>query len=235
MASRTRTCFGITLFVLGATAALAQPAAPTNLDAQAVGSGRVNLLFQDNANNETQFDVEARSSSEATFSPVGSIGPNVTALAVNILLSGTTYFFRLRADGPGGTSAYSNVASATTLSSDSPCTPTATAICLNGGRFRVQAMFLTPQGQNGLANTVKLTDDSGYLWFFGATNIEAVIKVLDGCAVNNRYWLFAGGLTNVRVMLTVTDTVRGSSATYLNQQGPAFQPIQDTGAFATCP
>ena len=57
---------------------------------------------------------------------------------------------------------------------------------------------------------MKLTDDSGYLWFFDADNIELIVKVLDGCGVNNRYWVFAGGLTNVEVDIIVTDTPRAS-------------------------
>ena len=45
----------------------------------------------------------------------------------------------------------------------------------------------------------------------------------------------AGGLTNVRVELTVTDTSTGIPRTYVNPQGKQFQPIQDTGAFDACP
>ncbi len=61
-----------------------------------------------------------------------------------------------------------------------------------------------------------------------------VTKVVTGCPVNNRYWVFAGGLTNVNVVMTVTDTQTGTVKTYVNPQGTAFQPIQDTNAFA-CP
>ncbi|HEX5715648.1 MAG TPA: hypothetical protein VF179_05775, partial [Thermoanaerobaculia bacterium] len=82
---------------------------------------------------------------------------------------------------------------------------------------------------------VPLTSDTGYFWFFGSTNVEMIIKVLNGCGANNRYWVFAGGLTNVRVRITVTDTLRGVTKQYTNPQGTAFQPIQDTSAFATCP
>ncbi|HBL29057.1 MAG TPA: hypothetical protein DD490_19655 [Acidobacteria bacterium] len=119
--------------------------------------------------------------------------------------------------------------------SPADCTPTSTALCLNGGRFRVAATFLTPAGASGSAQVVQLTDETGYLWFFSASNVEAVVKVLDGCSLNNRYWLFAGGLTNVRTVITVTDTLTGAVRTYTNPQSTAFQPIQDTSAFATCP
>jgi hypothetical protein len=65
--------------------------------------------------------------------------------------------------------------------------------------------------------------------------VEAVTKVLNGCPLNNRYWVFAGGLTNVRTVISVTDTQTGATKSYINPQGVAFQPIQDTSAFATCP
>jgi hypothetical protein len=29
--------------------------------------------------------------------------------------------------------------------------------------------------------------------------------MIDGCGLNGHYWVFAGGLTNVKVVLTVTD------------------------------
>lgn len=116
-----------------------------------------------------------------------------------------------------------------------PCVENATTLCLNNGRFQVQATFQTNTGQSGNAQVVKLTGDTGYLWFFNPSNVEAVIKVLNGCGVNNRYWVFAGGLTDVRTVITVTDTQTGDTKTYRNPQGTPFQPIQDTSAFATCP
>jgi hypothetical protein len=115
------------------------------------------------------------------------------------------------------------------------CVEDAFTMCLNGGRFEVVATFDTSQGQSGSAEMVRLTDDSGYMWFFTASNIEAVVKVLDGCGLNSRYWFFAGGLTNVHTVITVTDSVTGASAAYENPQNTAFQPIQDTDALAVCP
>lgn len=115
------------------------------------------------------------------------------------------------------------------------CAPSSTALCLNNGRFRVQATFRTAQGQTGTGQVVKLTDETGYFWFFNQANVEVVTKVLNGCGFNNRYWFFAAGLTNVRVNITVTDTQTGATRTYINPLNTAFSPIQDTSAFATCP
>jgi hypothetical protein len=115
------------------------------------------------------------------------------------------------------------------------CTPNATTLCLNNGRFRVTATFATNAGQSGNGMAVPETSDTGLFWFFSANNIEMILKVVNGCALNSRYWVFAGGLTNVAVTMTVTDTSNGTQRTYSNPQGVAFQPIQDTSAFATCP
>jgi hypothetical protein len=115
------------------------------------------------------------------------------------------------------------------------CMPTSDTLCLNGGRFRVSATFETTSFSSGNAQAVKMTDDTGYFWFFQNSNVEAVVKVLDGCGYNSHYWVFAGGLTDVRTVFTVTDTRNGQVRTYVNPQQTAFQPIQDTGAFGTCP
>jgi hypothetical protein len=115
------------------------------------------------------------------------------------------------------------------------CTGSSTRLCLNGSRFQVEARWTTQDGDSGAGRAVALTSDTGYFWFFDQTNVEVVVKVLDGCGVNGRYWVFAGGLTNTRVRLTVTDTQTGASKQYTNPQGTAFQPIQDTAAFTGCP
>ncbi len=115
------------------------------------------------------------------------------------------------------------------------CSPTDLSICLLGGRFEVTARFSAPDGEAGSAHMVKLTDDSGYMWFFSSTNVEAVMKVLNGCGLNSKYWFFAGGLTNVDVVITVTDSQTGDITQYHNTQGTAFQPIQDTSALPVCP
>ena len=111
------------------------------------------------------------------------------------------------------------------------------AVFLHGGRFQITARWATANGQSGAGQARQLTDDSGYFFFFDENNVELVVKVLDACDREgfNNYWFFAGGLTNVEVTLHVVDTQSGESKTYLNPLGEAFQPIQDTNAFSTCP
>jgi hypothetical protein len=114
------------------------------------------------------------------------------------------------------------------------CVGSDTRLCLAGNRFRVETHWWTATGE-GEGHAVGLTADTGTFWFFNSANVEAVVKVLDGCGFNQRFWVFAGGLTNVRVRLTVTDTRTGAVKIYNNPQGTAFSPVQDTSAFAACP
>ena len=115
------------------------------------------------------------------------------------------------------------------------CFPFFGRMCLGDGRFKLEARFLTNTAEEGRASPVRLTPDTGYFWFFAPVNVEAVVKVLNGCPVNNRYWVFAGGLTNVYTLFTVADLQAGVVKTYINPRNLPFQPIQDTSAFATCP
>jgi photosystem II stability/assembly factor-like uncharacterized protein len=118
-----------------------------------------------------------------------------------------------------------------------PCVPGPTALCLGGsggGRFMVEATWATGQA-SGAGQTISLTPDTGAFWFFAASNLELLVKVLDGCTLNANHWVFAGGLTDVQVTLRVTDSRSGNVEIYTNPGGVPFPPLQDTGAFPACP
>lgn len=211
------------------------PTAPSSLAGQSVQPDTAVLLWRDNSNNESGFVVEGRPADNPTFIPIGDPLPaNLTSVRIVGLSNGITYVFRVRARNASGDSAATNAVTIIQLS-NSDCQPSATVMCLNNNEFRVQALYLTSGGLSGEAQAVKLVADSGYLWFFASSNIEAVVKVLNGCTTNSHFWVFAGGLTDVRVLFTVTDTLAELSKSYSNPLGAAFQPIQDTSAFATCP
>ncbi len=115
-----------------------------------------------------------------------------------------------------------------------PCPPGGTTLCLDGGRFQVEASWTGPDGASSRAHAERLTSNTGYFWFFDPNDVEVAIKILDGCAVNGHSWVFSAGLTNVAVTLTVTDTSTNQARTYSNLQGAPFQTIADTTTFAAC-
>jgi photosystem II stability/assembly factor-like uncharacterized protein len=115
------------------------------------------------------------------------------------------------------------------------CTPGPTTLCLNDGRFQVQAEWTARDGSSGPGQARAMTGDAGYFTFFDPANVEVMVKVLNGCGLNGNFWIFAAGLTDVNVVMTVTDRQTGAVKIYTNAQGTPFPPIQDTGTFATCP
>ncbi|HEX7185436.1 MAG TPA: ELWxxDGT repeat protein [Thermoanaerobaculia bacterium] len=111
------------------------------------------------------------------------------------------------------------------------CTPSATRLCLQDGRFAVEARWRDFQGGTGAGRAVPLSGgDTGYFWFFGADNVEVVVKVLDGRPSNGKFWVFYGALSNVEYTLTVTDTQTGQVRTYTNPRG-RLASVADTRAF----
>lgn len=107
-------------------------------------------------------------------------------------------------------------------------------LCLNQGRFQVQATWTTAAG-TGAGQGTRLTDESGFFTFFDPSNVELTVKVLNGCGLGGHYWVFLSGLTNVGVKVTVTDTRTQAVKTYNNPLNKTFAPVLDTNAFATCP
>src|SRR5262249_17017532 len=101
------------------------------------------------------------------------------------------------------------------------CHLDATTLCLGGGRFSVRVAWRTDRaGHNeGVGQAMPLTLDSGAFWFFQASNIELVVKVLDARAINGHFWVFFGALSDVAYTITVTDAATGAIRTYENPEG----------------
>ena len=115
-------------------------------------------------------------------------------------------------------------------------------LSLQGDRFRVQVAWRDFEDRRGVGTAAVIgegaglaaSDDSGLFYFFDEDNWELLVKVLDGCALNGHFWVFAAATTNVEYRLVVTDTAKGETKTYTNPLGVASPATTDTAAFATC-
>ena len=194
------------------------------------------------------FSVYTAQSPDGPFSlltadvPGNTEGPTVTVTPTAL---GTTYYYveshgcqgviTLCANGglPDTVMTTNIVAVQTSLAGG--CLADDTTLCVSGGRFSVKARWTTPSGVSGDGQAVSLTKDSGYFWFFNSGNVEVTAKVLNACSLTPpAFWIFASGMTNVQVELTVTDTQSKVTKKYTNPMGSTFATIVDTNSFF-CP
>ena len=106
-------------------------------------------------------------------------------------------------------------------------------LCLRDRRFSARVWTYTSD-RDRLAGRVARagTDTSGVFYFFDPENWEVLLKVLDGCAVNGHYWVFAASATDLELGLMVKDTVTDASRRYRTRPGQPAPAIVDTEAFA---
>ncbi len=97
-----------------------------------------------------------------------------------------------------------------------PCVPSATALCITDGRFRIESLWRDFAGHSGVGQAVPLASDTGSFWFFDPDNLELFVKEIDGVSFNNAFWTFYGALSNVEFTLLATDTVTGAQHGYFN-------------------
>ncbi len=110
------------------------------------------------------------------------------------------------------------------------CVPSTTVLCFLDNRFSVEVDWEDFDMNTGAGQTLPVVaGDSGFFWFTDAEKPELYVKVLDGTAINSRYWVLYGALSNWQYTVTVTDTVTSMQAIYMNPLG-TFASVADTDA-----
>ena len=117
------------------------------------------------------------------------------------------------------------------------CVNNSTSLCLLG-RFAVtMAAKDNPTRTNNTGPGVALPVNTNFGFFTvpslsnDATNIEAFVKMVDGRQLNNRFWVFLGGLTDFELTVTVTDTTNGRQQIY-RKPAASTCGLNDTSAFS---
>jgi hypothetical protein len=224
----------VATLLLAAPSHAVKPPKPANFDAEPVAGSTTQIrLSWSDVPNETHYVVQARTWN-GSFTP---LAPNLPANTTSVVVSNFSglLLFRVSAENADGAT-LSDADAVNVNVAPFPCAETATNLCINGDRFYVDAFFRIPS-QVGQAGAVPIPSapDSGVLHFFSPSNLEMLIKVLDGCGPNDRYWVFYAATTNVEFAVRVADTHTGRVRTYYNPLNRPAPPVQDTSAFATCP
>jgi len=119
-----------------------------------------------------------------------------------------------------------------------PCSAsTASQLCLLS-RFQITTTFRTataPGPSDGGSHVVVASAKSGIFWFFSSDNWEVMVKAINGCGLNNRYWIYSAATTDRFYRMEVFDTVHFVNKVYFNYAGPPAPAVTDSSAFATCP
>jgi Matrixin len=138
---------------------------------------------------------------------------------------------RLGTDDEAGVQALYNLAPDV---APGPCVATGTTLCIRD-RFQVSVTWKASSTAFGAGQVMPVAAaDSGLFWFTSPDNLELLVKVLDGCALNQHFWVYTGPATDAQLTLTVVDTLTGKVRVYTNPLGSSGT-MTDTQAFATCP
>ncbi len=185
------------------------PAGPSNLSAQAAGQTLINLSWQDNAGNETGYEVE-QSTDGTNFTRVAQLNANTTSYAASNLNAATTYTFRVRAVNPAGGSGYSNNAAARTLPFPPSAPSSLTAVALSQ---TVVQLTWRDNSDNETSFEVQRSDDG--VNFSGSGNVGAntTQTQVTGLRASTRYFFRlravneggASGYSNVVEVITLPD------------------------------
>jgi hypothetical protein len=114
---------------------------------------------------------------------------------------------------------------------------TVNALCLQG-RFSISAKFRTataPGPTDGSAHVVVASANSGIFWFFSSDNWEVMVKSINACGLNSRYWVYSAATTDRFYRMEVFDIRAGAAKIYFNYPGAPAPAVTDSNAFATCP
>jgi hypothetical protein len=120
--------------------------------------------------------------------------------------------------GVTGAAAVSGVpAAAAAAAAAGSCRPSATTLCLLGGRFAANVTWQNQfTGVIGSGIAGPLSSLTGTFYFTDPTNTELLVKAID---FGDHVAIFYGSLSNLQYSLQVTDTSTGGTKTYFNPPG----------------
>jgi alpha-tubulin suppressor-like RCC1 family protein len=96
------------------------PAPPTNLEAHAISSSQIDLVWMNGSANAIDFKLERKTGVSGTFTEIATVNPRLTTYIDSGLSPGVQYFYRVRITNLAGVSDPSNEAGAITLNDVPP-------------------------------------------------------------------------------------------------------------------
>lgn len=105
-------------------------------------------------------------------------------------------------------------------------------------RFLVKARYRTgaPGTPEQTASIAACPNPGSVLFYYvNPNNWEIMLKMLNACTLNERFWVFTAATTTIFYRLEVEDVLQAEPKIYFNYPGGIAEGVADTTAFATCP
>jgi plastocyanin len=211
--------------------------APSKLQARGQSASEIRLTWADESATAGALKIERRQPGGA-FREIASVAPGAGSYTDSGLPGGATFQYRLRAESLDGAAAFSAIAAGATDGSAAACDETRHGLCLNNGRFEATVEWhgsAAEETREAKRLMVPEAPNSGLFSFSPHGDLQLLLNVRDGCALNDRYWLDFAAITDVEFTLKVRDTQTGRTWVYFNPAGSAPAPVRDVNAFDTCP
>jgi hypothetical protein len=104
-----------------------------------------------------------------------------------------------------------------------------------GGDFQASVRWTNPRdGSSGTGHAQRLGRDSGAFWFFSPDNLEVTLKILDGRAINGRWWVFVASMTDLQFEVEIS-RAGGPVKTYVQTAGANRNFIDVNASFEEGP
>ena len=132
------------------TPAATLPSQPTVPHGSVSSPNSILIQWADNSTNETGYIIERSSSATSGFTQIGTVGSNVTTYTDATITQGISYYYRVKAYNPSGSSSYSDVIliSACLYSNNYslPTKSTITGTYASGSNTTLQALTIQSSG-----------------------------------------------------------------------------------------
>lgn len=206
-----------TLRFLEAASAVDEDAGSVTLTVRRTGGSNGAVSIQYATANGTASAPGDFTSRSGTLSWAGGDSSNksFTVTLVDDAVTEEDESFTVTLSSPTGGATLGGPSTSTVTIRDDDCTPSvcvpdANTLCLAGGsgvpnRFRVRVTWTDFEGVSGPGVALPFAADSGFFYFFDPLILELLVKIVNGCGLNDAYWFFYASASNVGLVYTVDD------------------------------
>lgn len=185
------------------------PPAPSNLEVSVTQSSAIQVVWTDNASNEQAIKVY-RSTNEIDFTEIATLPIDATSYTDLNFVSGTTYYYKVRALNGNGASEFSNTSSVVGPNRAPVILPVNP---ISIPEMAMQWVEVTGTDGDNDALTFELENEPGFIWseYVDDTRANLVISPSDGDQGTYEFLLHCDDPNGARTTATINVTVYSAS------------------------